>query len=180
MTLPTDIIFPFRPEQLTSDDPQKRVEYQRDFVFTLTRMYQDMAQAINGDIRDFTATVLGATTTGTGTYTKQSGTYLRQGLMVDYWFDIEWTAHTGTGNLTIQLPYKVRNVLNQPWIGVVTVDDITFPAGTTYVTIRGINSTYTAEVIASGSAISSANIPIASPGQLRGHIRFLGVEFEEG
>jgi hypothetical protein len=54
----------------------------------------------------FTPVAIGTTTAGVGTYTVQSGSYKREGNTVTFRLAIGWTAHTGTGNLSISdLPF---------------------------------------------------------------------------
>lgn len=172
MTLPTDIIYPYRPDQFTSDDPVKREEYQRDLIFKMSRTYQDMAQAINGDSRQFTPIIKGTTTDGTGTYTHQIGWYYRQGLMVDVWFDVLWTVHTGTGNFYIEMPYRASNSLQKPWVGAVQTSNWTI--GSTWANLNVIPNTFQCEVWQNGSAIPTANQIIQNSGQLMGHVRYIG------
>lgn len=60
----------------------------------------------------FTPVVTGGTSAGTGTYTEQYGRYIRIGRLVQFNVVIRWTAHSGTGNLTIAgLPWSVSNYL---------------------------------------------------------------------
>lgn len=58
----------------------------------------------------FTPTVAGASSAGTGTYVTQSGVYTKIGKIVNFTINIEWSAHTGTGNTEIRgLPYTSNN-----------------------------------------------------------------------
>jgi hypothetical protein len=59
----------------------------------------------------FTPAVSGTTVVGTGTYTTQSGTYTQDGKFSNVWMNISWTAHTGTGSMTVNLPFTVANKL---------------------------------------------------------------------
>ena len=145
-------------------------------------MYADIVQNVNGDIRNFTAKVSGTTSAGVGTYDHQIGWYLRQGLMVDVWFDVEWTAHTGTGNLFLNLPYKVFNTrsptaTNKPFVGVLQPDTVTFATGSAAV-INAIPNTFRGEIWEYGSGVATANIALAGTGEIIGHIRYVGTEFE--
>jgi hypothetical protein len=47
----------------------------------------------------FTPTIRGSTTAGTGTYTTQVGAYTKIGNTVFVRISLNWTAHTGTGNM---------------------------------------------------------------------------------
>ena len=47
----------------------------------------------------FTPTIIGKTTAGTGTYSNQTGSYIKVGQMVSIFIRMDWSAHTGTGNM---------------------------------------------------------------------------------
>ena len=47
----------------------------------------------------FTPTIIGTTTAGTGTYQNQTGSYVKVGQMVSIFIRMDWSAHTGTGNM---------------------------------------------------------------------------------
>ena len=49
----------------------------------------------------FVPTIIGTSTAGTGTYTSQIGRYRKQGNIVYFNIRLEWSAHTGTGNMNI-------------------------------------------------------------------------------
>ena len=54
----------------------------------------------------FTPVIIGETTSGTGTYSTVSGFYTKIGSLVTVTIFIQWSAHTGTGNLKLSgLPY---------------------------------------------------------------------------
>jgi hypothetical protein len=54
----------------------------------------------------WTPAIIGSTTAGTGTYSGRTGTYTKIGRMVYVRAEIEWSAHTGTGNMYINgLPF---------------------------------------------------------------------------
>jgi hypothetical protein len=50
----------------------------------------------------WTPTIGGSTVLGTGTYTTQQGTYTKIGNSVRFQAYIEWTAHTGSGQLEVR------------------------------------------------------------------------------
>jgi len=61
----------------------------------------------------FTPIVAGTTTSGTATYTAQVGRYTKIGRMVSINIYVDYTGHTGTGNMQIQqLPFTAANVTN--------------------------------------------------------------------
>jgi len=101
MTLPTDIIFPLRLDFIKTGDQNGLEIYLRDLTETLTQMYSDMSQNINGAIRIWEPKVYGMTTEGVATYVRQGGWLRRSGIITELWFDVSWSAHTGTGNLEL-------------------------------------------------------------------------------
>jgi len=61
----------------------------------------------------WTPTISGSSTAGTGTYTTQNGRYTKRGNQVTVSAYINWTAHTGTGNMLLSgLPFTVLNASN--------------------------------------------------------------------
>lgn len=174
MSLPTDYIFPTGG----SSDPE--------FMRSLTRMYQMLAQEINGDFRwnlaplsqRFTPVLKGVSSVGAGTYTHQVGWVYRQGLLVDLWFDVEWTGHTGTGALYVELPYKAIQTEEKPFPGVVQTSNISYGSGNTGLVIKAIPDTYRGEFATYGSGKATANFDVVTSGQLIGHIRYIGQGIE--
>lgn len=75
----------------------------------------------------YTPIITGGTgTEGTGTYTTQTGYYVLNGKLCTVYANIAWTAHTGSGQLRLTLPFatKSRSGLNFP--GTSLVSNITF------------------------------------------------------
>jgi hypothetical protein len=175
MSLPTDIIYP-DPIDMNSNDPSVREKYMKDLVFKMSRTYQDTTEAINGNVRLFSPIVYGSTVEGVGTYSYQNGIYFRQGLLVDYWFAVSWVAHTGNGVLYFKLPYKVYNIPNIPFVGVLETRGLTY-AGYSQTTMVCISNTMIATPFASGSGLLDVNILLPASGTIRGHLRYLGQEF---
>lgn len=61
----------------------------------------------------FTPTIVGTTTAGAGTYSIQTGTYTKIGRAVIFQIYLEWSAHTGTGNMNVAgLPFTSSSVAN--------------------------------------------------------------------
>lgn len=59
----------------------------------------------------FTPAISGTTAAGVGTYTTQIGRYQRIGKRVFFEISLVWTAHTGTGNLSVTgLPFTSANI----------------------------------------------------------------------
>lgn len=61
----------------------------------------------------FTVTIIGTTTAGSGTYSTQVASYEKLGRQVTVRFQINWTAHTGTGNIRVAgLPFTSSATAN--------------------------------------------------------------------
>lgn len=189
MTLPSTIIFPLHSDKILSGDPKDLDKYMRELNFSLQRMYEELSQGINGDIRTnfseasstWTPTLNGSTP-GVFTYTgggHQIGWVLRQGLMVDIFFDVKWTAKDGTvaGDLFLELPYQVALTEQKPFVGVVQSSSVAYTGGTELV-INAISDTFTGEFWYTGDAVASANQQVVATGQLAGHIRYIGKQIE--
>jgi hypothetical protein len=181
LTLPTNIILPS-----PTSNPDEIIKYQQELVSSLQRMYEDLADKINGDFRSeygqqgdtWTPILKGTTNTGSFTYTNQTGWTLRKGIMVDAWFDISWTGSGGaTGNLYVELPYEVVLSNGMPFVGLVQSSGITYTGGTGIV-INAIQNTFRGELWNVGSGFSTARQAVVSNGRLIGNIRYIGVEFE--
>jgi len=178
MTLPVDITFPWRDRQIITGG-KELAEYIRDLLNTLTDMYQSIAQNVNGALREFTPIVQGLTGAGTGTYTYQTGWLLRRGIIVDIWFSVAWTAHTGTGDTSILLPFQVAKSQQEPFVGTIeSVGSNAFGAGYTYLVLKGLEDTFSAVITKCGSGVPSAPLAMAATGSYVGHIRYIGKEFE--
>ena len=184
MTLPTGQIYPTVRTIRTLDDVDG---YFRDLIFALEDRDEQLADAINGDIRGnafvqrqkWTPVLKGTAVAGTFTYTQQIGWVLRQGLIVDVWFDIIWTANAAAaGNLYVELPYKVATSSGKPFVGVLQTATIAYGAGQSVLTVNAIPGTFRGEIWSSGSGTPTANIAVAAAGQLIGHVRYIGVADE--
>jgi len=185
MTIPESLIFPNPPDRVL-EEPARFQQYIREMIFTLQRMYEDVAQGINGDIRtnddignrQYLPAVFGVSSAGAGTYAadKQIGWVLRQGLMVDVWFDVTWTAHTGTGNLYLELPYLVANSLEKPFVGVLQVSNLTYTGD--YCVMNAIPNTRRGEIWVCSAGAATANVAMDTSAQIMGHIRYVGQAIE--
>ncbi len=184
MTIPTTIIFPLKTDITEVGDFNV---YLNDLTFRLQRMYEDLANVVNGS---FSASVLtdnqlwtpflrGTTVPGNFTYTHQVGWALRQGLITDIWFDIAWTSAGGaTGNLFLELPYQVFNADEKPFSSALQTSTIAYGAGKTVLSINAIPETIRGEIWSSGSGVTTTNVAVVAAGQLIGHIRYIGDDSE--
>lgn len=83
------------------------------------------------EVKPFTPTIVGLSTAGVGTYTNQVGRAIKIGRLVYVNLDVEWTAHTGTGQMSIgNLPF-VNASANQ--VPIIFHSGITGTAGRTMV-----------------------------------------------
>ncbi len=184
MTLPENIIFPLHSEMIDSNDPEALDNYLRELVFTLQTMYRKLAYGINGNIRaDFsepgrTWTPILRDTANAGTtftYVHQIGWAFRQGIFVDVWADVEWSANTGdiTGDMYLELPYKVARTNEMPFVGVLQPSIFAFTGGTECV-INAISDTNRGEIWNTGDAFTTANQGSVAAGRIIIHIRYIG------
>ncbi len=78
----------------------------------------------------FTPVVVGTSTAGVGTYTSQLGRFTRIGNRVFFDVQVEWTAHTGTGNIQINgLPFT--SISGNRSIPSIEAGGLTIPAAAT-------------------------------------------------
>jgi hypothetical protein len=184
MSVPSTIQFPFHTDRILSGDSKDLEKYLRELTFSLQRMYEDLAQGINGDIRAnvlepnrrWTPVLKDTGNAGTTfTYVHQIGWVYRQGLMVDSWFDVRWSSNSGaiTGNMYVELPYQVAVTSEKPFVGVLQPSIFAYTAGTECV-INAISDTYRCEVWNVGDGFTTANQDSKAAGQLIGHIRYIG------
>jgi len=187
MTLPLTTILPLHSERIKKGGEDLDA-YMRELIFSLQRQYEEMAQAINGDTRrsvdegSFQWQPLLKDTANAGTtftYDHQIGTVLRRGLMIDVFFDVKWSASAGaiTGNMYLELPYKVAVSEEKPFVGSVQPSAFAFTGGTACV-INAIQNTYRLEVWNVGDGFTSANQGSVSSGQIAGYIRYVGQTIE--
>lgn len=82
---------------------------------------------------NFTPTIVGTTTAGAGTYTIQVGRYTKIGRSVNIQFRVIWTAHTGTGNMTVGgLPFTSLNTANtHASVSIGYANNVVYTAGAT-------------------------------------------------
>lgn len=179
MTLPVDIILPLQTELIRSGDPAKLELYIRNLVESLTDMYIDLAQNVNGSVQSWTPEVMGLTSSGTGTYVNQYGWYRRAGIITELWFDVSWTAHTGSGNTALRLPYLAAKSSGKPWVGVIESTSASNNFGAyTYLVINCEPNTTEGRIIRCGSGLASSGLVIGDCKGFRGYVQYIGQELE--
>lgn len=161
--------------------------YLRELTVALQDMYEQITNNVNGTIRanaftqrdQWVPILKGTAVEGTFTYTHQIGWVLRQGLIVDVWADIAWTASgAAAGNLYVELPNRVALSDQKPFVGVVQSSAFAYTGGTGIV-INGIPSTFRGEFWNVGSGFTTANQAVVASGQIILHLRYIGVANEE-
>lgn len=109
----------------------------------------------NGNVLDdyeegsFTPIILGATFNGVGTYVTQNGRYTKVGRIVTYEIHVQWSGHTGTGQIIVAgFPFTVA--LNSA--AALFTAGLTFPSGApqAFATSSGIYMYYPVSGGASG------------------------------
>jgi hypothetical protein len=183
MTLPTDVIYPLHSDLIKAGDPESLELYMRNLVETMTERDRQIVGNVNGNISQFMPEVFGLTVAGQGTYPaeSQAGWYLRQGIMVDVWFDVVWSAHTGNGFMYLRLPYKVAKspfVLLRPFAGILEQSTITLGAGYTSTFGEAEPDTFRYNLVQAGSGMATALLALPATGRILGHVRYIGQEIE--
>jgi len=181
MTLPTTIDLP-SIEDKEEEDTNK---YLKNLVNEIEDMYEDLAENTNGFIRNNADTdqsqwkpTLNGIVAGTFTYTRQVGWSIRQGIYTEVFADIAWSATTATGNLYLELPYKVTRSDGMPFVGTVQPSSIAFGAGKTNLVINAIPDTYRGEIWSIGSGAATANLAVTASGRLIIYLKYIGTEEE--
>lgn len=104
----------------------------------------------------FTPVVRGTTVVGTGTYSIQYGAYTKIGNIVYFNIQLDWSAHTGTGNMRLGvLPFASKNVSNNlSSITVGFVNNMTF----------GASNTISAYLLENSTTIILNSVPVGGGG----------------
>ena len=126
------------------------------------------------DTTAWTPVITGVGSAGTGTYSVQAGFYTRIGNMVFLTATITWSAHTGTGNMTITgLPFACRNQSGYNPLGVLNTISIILPATTIAIvgSLAANASTVTLQAI-EDNAVNSA-IQMSSAGTIQLTLNYL-------
>lgn len=115
----------------------------------------------------FTPTVIGTGSAGTGTYTAQFGTYKIIDNVLYFNLRVNWSAHTGTGDLRIAgLPVACANKVNYAPAVTVNAENITFPVGATSVIALVNTGADTIELRGSGDGLAPTPIAMDTAGNI--------------
>lgn len=181
MTLPTDLDLPLK------ENYEDEKDYLRDIVFELQGMYENIANNVNGFIRNDTEIdqarwlpTLSGSVAGIFTYgVPRNGWSIRQGILTEVGFDIRWTATTATGDLQIDLPYKVTTSVGLPFVGAAFSGQINYNLPThTAIVVTAVPGAYYATIHGYGQGVDPSDVQVQNAGRILGSIRYIGVEDE--
>jgi len=185
VTIPDKSHLPYYDDKIASGGKDLS-GYMRELVGALNDQYNGLFQTVTGSISDdlgisgwqYTPIAVGSTAEGSGTYVAEHQTsyVMRQGIFVDAYVDIAWTAHTGTGNLVIEMPYQCVAYDNYPFIGTVMSENLVFNGYLCGVMEPGTRNMSVVDVQSGGAFAPVAVSNFATT--LRIHIRYPGVEVE--
>jgi len=180
MSLPSNINLPLKVNYQDEEDIDR---YLSDLVYGLQGMYENLTDNINGFIRNDTEIdqaqwlpTLNGTVAGVFVYTHQVGWSIRQGIYTELFADVSWTATTATGNLYLELPYRVTVSNGMPFVGTVQSSNVAYLGN--YLVINAIPNTYRGEIYSVTPAAVTANLAVPASGRLIIHSRFVGLEDE--
>ena len=188
LTLPSQKVFPFNIENFPTLDEEAQLIQWKEKISSLHEMYEDIVQVVNGDMTyigfdsadqsQVIPLISGTTSKGIGTYSDREIWRLRQGLLCHIWFDISWTAHTGTGNIYVDLPWEVALTSYDPFIGTIESDNINLTSTYSWLTINCQSSTFKGNIIRSGDSITSSPLPMQTSGRLKGYVKYIGKQIQ--
>lgn len=114
---------------------------------------------------DFTPTVVGGTSAGTATYTVQQGRFTRIGRLVAVSGQVNWSGHTGTGELRISgLPYTTANLTASQFFGACFTSNLTWPAGSTSISCNAVANSNHITLLGSRDNNTVQTFPIDADG----------------
>jgi hypothetical protein len=115
----------------------------------------------------FTPTVIGTSSAGTGTYTVQFGTYKIIDNVLYFNLRVNWSAHTGTGDLKVAgLPVACANNTNYAPAVTVNAENITFPVGATAAIALINTGAATIELRGAGTGLAPTPIAMDASGNI--------------
>lgn len=113
---------------------------------------------------NWTPVVAGSSSAGTATYIKQHGVYSRIGNMIYFTFDLEWTNHTGTGDMRITGFPKIFALANTNYPVPVFFENISLPANTVQVEFVGENEETYGTIYACRDGTTKSAVQISAAG----------------
>jgi hypothetical protein len=158
MTLPSEYTFR-EPEKLVND---------------LTEMYRLLRESIEGYTEEFEGVIFGSSADGVGTYTSNDCYYVRRGTVIDLFYNIVWSAHTGTGDLRIKLPFFEKGFASPVSISPIVVDNMTWPSGNHYLVVEGQPDQDYAIIKSCKTAAASQTVQMDGSAGISFHHRYIG------
>lgn len=108
----------------------------------------------------FTPIVQGVTTAGVGTYSTQTGSYTRLGQFIFFNLRVDWTAHTGVGNLRLGgLPVNTNASIRSMAILFNNANGATFSGGQMLTDLNATTATFT-------NNLGTSNLALAATGSI--------------
>lgn len=158
MTLPSEYTFR-EPEKLVSD---------------LQNMYRLLRESVEGYTEEFTGVIYGGSTEGVGTYTTNSCYYVRRGVVIDLFCYLDWSGHTGTGDLLIKLPFFEKGFANSVSVSPIRTYNLTWPASSTSVVLTGVAGEDYAQIQGIRTAGTAQTVQIDTSASITFHHRYIG------
>ena len=116
----------------------------------------------------WTPVIEGTSSSGVGTYSSQAGVYTKIGNIVHVAFLIIWTAHTGTGNITVTgLPFTLAS-MNFP--AAMYTSNLTFTGS--WVTAQVVADTTTMNLISPTSGAPYATVAMDTAATIVGQVSY--------
>ncbi len=123
------------------------------------------------DRTTWTPVITGTSTAGAGTYSVQTGYYMKIMNVITCWFNITWSAHTGTGNMTITgLPVSNGSTILS--IGAIHSSSLTYPGSSVYLVGQLPVSSSTITLYGCVQGSSKANVAMDSAASVNGYISY--------
>lgn len=176
------MIFPIKKSSETKKDAP--INSYNDLIKKLDQLDKKIDGAFKSSFstqkEQWTPLIKSTNVSGPITYNHQIGWVYRQGLLVDVWGDISWTnSGLSSGNLYVELPYKVATSTQWPFVGSAQLVGVTFGVGHTAVVSLAVPGTYVCEFSSYGNVGGSFTaVQIPNSGAIRFHIRYIGVQNE--
>jgi hypothetical protein len=140
----------------------------------LKDMYLRLRESVEGYTQEFEGVVFGSSTAGTCTYSVNNCYYVRRGIVIDVFYGVAWSGHTGTGNLHLKLPFFEKPFASSPSISAVIAGNITFPASTVYLVARSISNQDYVRIDAVRSAANPTIVSLPASGNIYFHHNYIG------
>ena len=152
-------------EANTAGNLYQAVAFQTEIVGLSVQGLVINTRAQNGT---YTPVITGGTSAGVGTYTTRQGSYSVSGGSVDFFANIVWTSHTGTGQIYISLPLSIYTSAPVPdFIPVsVVTSGLTFSAGAQAYALVSRTGNRAQLYVSNAGALSALTLAAAPAGTL--------------